>query len=58
MPYYRLYLLNTDGRILHASEAEVENDAAGIMRARSIGHPDKVEIWQEKRKVGIVDPPR
>jgi hypothetical protein len=37
--------------------AEAESDDAAITQARALGHVTEVEIWEEERKVGIVEPP-
>jgi hypothetical protein len=56
MPYYRLYLLDAHGHFLRVEEAMADDDSQAIDLARTIDHPQKIEVWQESRRVGIVEP--
>jgi hypothetical protein len=58
MPYYRLYPHDAKGRIHGVTEAFVDTDEAAMEHARSLGHLMNVEVWQEKRKVGVAEPSR
>ncbi len=56
MAYYRLYFHDKKGRILRAEEAVVDDDAQALAEARKRNHADCIEVWQEKRMVGVVEP--
>jgi hypothetical protein len=57
MAYYRLHLLGVEEHILHSYAVEAESDQVAIARARALGHIHKIAVWQERRKVGVVEPP-
>ena len=56
MPYYRLYFHNRFGKFERAEEVDVADDAAALRRAREIDHAHCIEVWQQARRVGIVEP--
>jgi hypothetical protein len=56
MPYHRLYILDAQGHILRVEERDVASDDEALLQARALNHAHGVEIWQGKRKVGIVRP--
>lgn len=56
MAEYRLYFHDKAGHILRAEDAILETDDAALNEARVRDHAYSVEVWQRKRKVGIVHP--
>lgn len=53
MAYYRIYLLDAQGRITSGIDADCESDATAITRAsEAIGTAPDAEIWQQARLVG------
>jgi hypothetical protein len=56
MPYYRLYLVDPADHFTRAEEVIVETDTAALLKGLELATTHKVEIWQEKRKVGTVLP--
>ena len=56
MPHYRFVLTGTgegDGR---AEEYGIFNDQGALQFARRFAHNAPVEIWEEQRLVGTVEP--
>ena len=52
MPFYRFYLLTTNGHIALGREADCENDAHAIAQAAEvIAHYPAVEVWEGGRRV-------
>ena len=57
MLYYRLYFISCrDGHIRRFEEFEVEDDAAAMALARRHEGEDALELWNEHRKVGMIEP--
>ena len=54
---YRLFFLNAEGNFTRVLEIDVSGDETAMTRARALDHPHSVEVWQGKRKVGVVGPP-
>ena len=55
MPVYRIYLLDDDGRIASAREAEYDTDDEALSAARDQIHTDALaEVWQLGRCLGKV----
>lgn len=54
MANYRFYLLDRDGRIKGRRDIDCEDDLAARQIAETIDHPYAVEIWLERRRVGMV----
>ena len=56
MAHYRLYLLNSLGRIIRPEAVEAGTDDAAIAAAREFDHAFGVEIWDGARRVATVRP--
>ena len=56
MVYYRLYFRNAVGGFLRVQELETDTDEQALEQARVIDHAHSIEVWQQRRKVGIVYP--
>jgi len=56
MPDYRLYFHNSEGHFMRAEAIDVADDEAALAKARELDHAHCIEVWQGKRKVGIVEP--
>jgi hypothetical protein len=53
MPFYRIYLLSLQNRIVGLIEGEHADDHAAVDQARrSLGEHAGVEVWQGARLVG------
>jgi hypothetical protein len=53
---YRLYLLTRDGHITWAKDIDANSDETALELARMEDHKHNIEVWQGKRRVGIVEP--
>jgi hypothetical protein len=53
MAYYRLYYLDSAARILRVEEIETDSDDEAMRHAASLDHPHGIEVWQQRRKVGL-----
>lgn len=56
MPYFRLYRIGRDGRILDAITIEAQDETAAVSAAIAYDHAPWVEIWSGHRLVARVDP--
>jgi hypothetical protein len=57
MPHYRLYTLTEARRINSAPfEAEYVDDAAAVADARQRLRESVIEVWQDTRRVAVVNP--
>jgi hypothetical protein len=56
MHHFRLYFLDSHGRILRAEDYCGDDDASALAEAVRRDHADYIEIWQGTRKAGSVDP--
>ena len=56
MAHYRAYLFNSWGHVANAQDLDVPDDEAALQRAMAIGHSHAVEVWQQGRKVGLIEP--
>ena len=57
MPYYRLYFMSPhSGHIEHFSEFDAAGDAEAMARAREHEGQEALELWNERRKVGRIEP--
>ena len=52
MAYYRLYFLDHEDRITNAVELDCDPDEEAIAAAQGHAAGCKIEVWQERRKVG------
>ncbi|HWE06651.1 MAG TPA: hypothetical protein VG274_08085 [Rhizomicrobium sp.] len=55
MPGYRLCFLNKDNRIMTHIEHVCDDDLSALAKARTLATSFAVEIWQEERRVAIVE---
>jgi hypothetical protein len=53
MAYYRLYFFDHDNRMTDAVCLYCNTDEKAIAAARAQGDSHKIEVWQERRKVGV-----
>ena len=59
MPYYRIYLMNTERHIRGVKIAECAGDDAAFTEAASmIGPHAGAEVWEDARLVGYLPSPR
>ena len=56
MPDYRLYFHGADGHFIRARAVSVAGDGEALAKAREIDHAHCIEVWQGRRKVGLVEP--
>jgi hypothetical protein len=56
MPYYRLYLQNGWGHVTKADELFAPDDEAALAAARALRHFHPIEVWQQGRNVGLIEP--
>lgn len=57
MPTYRVYTLSKDEHIHSAPRLlECADDEAAMQKARQFLDGQALEIWDEKRKVGRIEP--
>ncbi|MGH6877278.1 MAG: hypothetical protein ACREHV_07865 [Rhizomicrobium sp.] len=51
---YRVYLLDSGGRIVSVRELQAENDTAILKVAKQYSASQNVEVWQRARLVGTL----
>jgi hypothetical protein len=51
MPYYRAYVLGSDGHFMDAINLDCANDAAAVESAKQLINGHDIEVWQEDRLV-------
>lgn len=56
MASYRFYFMTASDRIARGQDIDCADDEDALARARSLHHAHAVEIWQERRKVGRIEP--
>ena len=54
MPEYRLYFLDSDGRISHAVEFQCDDDESAIQLAETHADGRDMELWSLKRRVKAI----
>jgi hypothetical protein len=57
MPQYR-FVVRSDAGAERAQEFGIFNDEGALQYARRFGHDREVEVWQQERLVGRVEPAR
>lgn len=55
MSYYRLYCLDSAGKIESADWLEAQSDEDAIMQARHVGLHRSRELWDHDRVVARID---
>jgi hypothetical protein len=55
---YRVFVLGKAGQILGRHDFEAADDASALDHARKYVTRSHVEVWQENRLVGALDPPK
>lgn len=58
MPQYRFVLRSADTGAERAEEFGIFNDEGALQFARRFGHNREVEVWQQERLVGRIEPAR
>lgn len=58
MPLYRVYCLDSAGKIEATHEIEAKSDDAALEEAESVTNNARCEVWQRDRFVGRVVPQR
>jgi hypothetical protein len=56
MPNYRFVLSSGGGQREEAEELGIFNDEGALLYARRLSHSRGVEVWQEARLVGRIEP--
>ena len=56
MAHYRLFFLNAEGHFMRVEEVDAPGDNEALNKARQLDHAHILEVWEDKRKVGIVGP--
>jgi hypothetical protein len=57
MRTYRIYTLSRDGHIHHAPRlVECDDDEAALKEARRFLDGEALEVWDQQRKVGRLEP--
>ena len=56
MKTYRIYSLDSRGRIVGDREIDAENDEEAVFAARSLQRTLVTEVWSRDRRVGRVPP--
>lgn len=56
MPHYRFVLTRARGGDVRAEEYGIFNDQGALQFARRFSHNGPVEIWEEQRLVGRIEP--
>ena len=56
MPQYRFVMRSGDAGAERAEEFGIFNDEGALQFARRFGQNREVEVWQQERLVGRVDP--
>ncbi|HEX8302749.1 hypothetical protein [Sphingomonas sp.] len=54
MSYYRLYFRNRKGGFLRVEELYAASDDQALGQAQSLAKGHDFEIWQQRRRVGVV----
>ncbi|RYE42823.1 MAG: hypothetical protein EOP21_08015 [Hyphomicrobiales bacterium] len=55
MAYYRFYFFDRAGRIQRADDGDYASDEAAIDAAKAHAYRPVIEVWQQKRRVGVVE---
>ena len=55
MPEYRLCFLNKDNRVITHIERACDDDFSALAKACTLATNFAVEIWQETRRVAVVE---
>jgi hypothetical protein len=53
---YRFYFMTANDRIARGQDIDCDDDEDALARARALHHAHAVEVWQERRKVGRIEP--
>lgn len=53
--YYRFYLLDEGGRILHRESSYFATDGEALEKARELCESHDIEIWRGTTKLGVVN---
>jgi hypothetical protein len=57
VPAYRIYRLSRDGHIQAPPRIiDCQDDKAAMQQARQLLDGELLEVWNENRKIGTVDP--
>ena len=56
MASYRFYFMTANDRIARGQDIDCDSDEEALAHARALRHANAVEIWQERRKVGRIEP--
>lgn len=51
MPYYRAYVVGSDGEFQIAHSLDCKDDEAAIEAAKQFVDGNDVEVWQQKRRI-------
>jgi hypothetical protein len=54
MVYYRAFIIGKDGHFKRAEEFACADDNAALEHARQFANSHDVEVWQEARRIGLV----
>ncbi len=55
---YQFFRLNAAGLVDSAERLRLDDDAAALAHARGLRVPNRVEVWDGGRRVGVVPPTR
>ncbi len=57
-PVYSFFRLNISGVVDTQERLSLKNDGSAMSYAEEMRHPSAVDIWDGRRKVGVVPPHR